>query len=308
MERFDVFVPAECVGQRADRFLADLEEIELTRSALQRLFEQGLVQCSGQPVAKNRKLRAGEHLTVDLPDAKPLEAQPQNIPLEIVYEDEYLLVVNKPKGMVVHPAPGSPDGTLVNALLYHCAGRLSSIGGVVRPGIVHRIDKDTTGLLVVAENDAAHLSLAKQIAEKSCHREYLALLEGVLREDSGRVETLIGRDPKDRLKMAVLPAGGRRAVTLFSVAERFPAHTLVHFTLQTGRTHQIRVHAKYLGHPVVGDPVYGYKKQRFDLEGQLLHAYRLTLTHPRTGERMCFEAPLPADFAHVLEILRNERG
>ena len=310
MERFDVFVPAECAGQRADRFLADLEEIELTRSALQRLFEQGLVQCGEKPVAKNLKLKAGDHLTVDLPDAKPLEAQPQNIPLEIVYEDEYLLVVNKPKGMVVHPAPGSPDGTLVNALLYHCAGRLSSIGGVVRPGIVHRIDKDTSGLLVVAKNDAAHLSLSAQIADKTCAREYLALCDGIFGQDSGRVETYIGRHPADRLKMAVVPAGkGKYAATNYDVVERFPqGYTLVHFVLETGRTHQIRVHCKYLGHPVTGDPVYGSKKQKFNLNGQLLHAFRLTLTHPRTGERMTFEAPLPAYFRKVLDALRGRAG
>ena len=290
---------------RADVFVS--ERAGMTRSAVKKLADEGRLFCDDAPVKAGHMLRAGSRVALDVPPPRPVRAQPEDIPVEVLYEDGDLAVINKPRGMAVHAGAGRVSGTLVNALLYRLKS-LSSINGVVRPGIVHRIDKDTTGLLVVAENDAAHLSLAKQIAEKSCQREYLALLEGVLREDSGRVETLIGRDPKDRLKMAVLPAGGRRAVTLFSVAERFPAHTLVHFTLQTGRTHQIRVHAKYLGHPVVGDPVYGYKKQRFDLEGQLLHAYRLTLTHPRTGERMCFEAPLPADFAHVLEILRNERG
>ena len=225
---------------------------------------------------------------------------------EQILADGDIAVINKPRGMSVHAGAGRVDGTLVNALLYRLKS-LSSINGEIRPGIVHRIDKDTTGLLVVAENDAAHLSLAKQIAEKTCHREYLALLEGVLKEDTGHIETNIGRDPKDRLKMAVLPFGGRRAVTDYEVVERFSENTLVHFTLQTGRTHQIRVHAKHLGHPVVGDPVYGYKKQRFTLDGQLLHAFRLTLTHPRTGERMTFEAPLPADFEHILAVLRAER-
>ena len=290
---------------RADVFVS--ERAGMTRSAVKKLADEGRLFCDDVPVKAGHMLRAGSRVALDVPPPRPVRAQPEDIPVEVLYEDGDLAVINKPRGMAVHAGAGRVSGTLVNALLYRLKS-LSSINGEVRPGIVHRIDKDTTGLLVVAENDAAHLSLAKQIAEKSCQREYLALLEGALREDSGRVETLIGRDPKDRLKMAVLPAGGRRAVTLFSVAERFPAHTLVHFTLQTGRTHQIRVHAKYLGHPVVGDPVYGYKKQRFDLEGQLLHAYRLTLTHPRTGERMCFEAPLPADFTHVLEILRNERG
>ena len=235
-----------------------------------------------------------------------MRAQPEDIPVEVIYEDGDIAVINKPRGMSVHAGAGRVDGTLVNALLYRLKS-LSSINGEIRPGIVHRIDKDTTGLLVVAENDAAHLSLAKQIAEKTCHREYLALLEGVLKEDTGHIETNIGRDPKDRLKMAVLPVGGRRAVTDYEVVERFSENTLVHFTLQTGRTHQIRVHAKHLGHPVVGDPVYGYKKQRFTLDGQLLHAFRLTLTHPRTGERMTFEAPLPADFEHILAVLRAER-
>ena len=259
------------------------------------------------PVKAGHVLKAGCRVSLDVPPPRAVRAEPEDIPVEVLYEDGDIAVINKPRGMAVHAGAGRVNGTLVNALLYRLKS-LSSINGEIRPGIVHRIDKDTTGLLVVAENDAAHLSLARQIAEKSCRREYLALLEGVLKEESGRVETLIGRDPKDRLKMAVLPAGGRRAVTQFSVVERFPAHTLVHFTLQTGRTHQIRVHAKYLGHPVVGDKVYGYKKQRFALEGQLLHAFRLTLTHPRTGERMTFEAPLPEDFENVLALLRRERG
>ena len=206
----------------------------------------------------------------------------------------------------MHAGAGNTRGTLVNALLFNLES-LSSINGKIRPGIVHRLDKDTSGLLVVAKNDAAHLSLSKQIAEKSCKREYLALLEGVLKEDSGRVVTQIGRDMKDRLKMAVLPAGkGRRAETEWSVEERFKNHTLVRFNLKTGRTHQIRVHAKYLSHPVVGDKLYGYQKQRFHLEGQLLHACRLTLTHPSTGEVMSFSSPLPDYFEKVLDVLRKE--
>ena len=290
---------------RADVFVS--AHTGLTRSAVKKLADEGRLFCDGVPVKAGHVLKAGCRVSLDVPPPRAVRAEPEDIPVEVLYEDGDIAIINKPRGMAVHAGAGRVNGTLVNALLYRLKS-LSSINGEIRPGIVHRIDKDTTGLLVVAENDAAHLSLAQQIAEKSCRREYLALLEGVLKEESGRVETLIGRDPKDRLKMAVLPAGGRRAVTQFSVVERFPAHTLVHFTLQTGRTHQIRVHAKYLGHPVVGDKVYGYKKQRFALEGQLLHAFRLTLTHPRTGERMTFEAPLPEDFENVLALLRRERG
>ncbi len=290
---------------RADVFVS--AHTGLTRSAVKKLADEGRLFCDGVPVKAGYVLKAGCRVSLDVPPPRAVRAEPEDIPVEVLYEDGDIAVINKPRGMAVHAGAGRVNGTLVNALLYRLKS-LSSINGEIRPGIVHRIDKDTTGLLVVAENDAAHLSLARQIAEKSCRREYLALLEGALKEESGRVETLIGRDPKDRLKMAVLPAGGRRAVTQFSVVERFPAHTLVHFTLQTGRTHQIRVHAKYLGHPVVGDKVYGYKKQRFALEGQLLHAFRLTLTHPRTGERMTFEAPLPEDFENVLALLRRERG
>ncbi len=290
---------------RADVFVS--AHTGLTRSAVKKLADEGRLFCDGVPVKAGHVLKAGCRVSLDVPPPRAVRAEPEDIPVEVLYEDGDIAIINKPRGMAVHAGAGRVNGTLVNALLYRLKS-LSSINGEIRPGIVHRIDKDTTGLLVVAENDAAHLSLARQIAEKSCRREYLALLEGALKEESGRVETLIGRDPKDRLKMAVLPAGGRRAVTQFSVVERFPAHTLVHFTLQTGRTHQIRVHAKYLGHSVVGDKVYGYKKQRFALEGQLLHAFRLTLTHPRTGERMTFEAPLPEDFENVLALLRRERG
>ena len=289
---------------RADIFVSG--QTGLTRSAVKKLADEGHLFCDDVPVKAGHMLRAGSRVRLEVPPPRPVRARPEDLPVEIVYEDGDIAVVNKPRGMAVHAGAGRTEGTLVNALLFRLKA-LSSINGEIRPGIVHRIDKDTTGLLVVAENDAAHLSLAAQIAEKSCSREYLALLEGVLREEEGRVETRIGRDPKDRLKMAVLPSGGRVAITEYRVAERFPAHTLVQFTLRTGRTHQIRVHAKYLGHPVVGDPVYGYKKQRFALGGQLLHAFRLTLTHPRTGERMQFEAPLPADFENVLCVLRRER-
>ena len=296
------FVAEDAV--RADLFLS--EKTGLTRSAVKKLAEEGHLFVDDVPVKAGHAVKAGNRVRLDVPPPHPIRAQPEDIPVDVLYEDGDIAIVNKPRGMAVHAGAGRVDGTLVNALLFRLKS-LSSINGEIRPGIVHRIDKDTTGLLVVAENDAAHLSLAAQIADKTCNREYLALLEGVVKEDTGRIETNIGRDPKDRLKMAVLPVGGRRAVTEYRVVERFRANTLVHFILKTGRTHQIRVHAKYLGHPVVGDPVYGYKKQRFELEGQLLHAFRLTLTHPRTGERMQFEAPLPDDFAHVLEVLRKEQ-
>lgn len=288
--RADVFV-SECTG--------------LTRSAVKKLADGGHILVNGAPAKAGQMLRAGETVSVEIPAPVPIRARPEDIPLDIVYEDTDIAVVNKPQGMTVHAGAGRTEGTLVNALLFRLHS-LSGINGEIRPGIVHRIDKDTSGLLVVAKNDAAHLSLAKQIAEKSCKREYLALLEGVLKEDSGHISTLIGRDPKDRLKMAVLPSGGRRAETDFFTVERFRDNTLVRFSLGTGRTHQIRVHAKYMGHPVVGDPTYGYKKQRFMLQGQLLHAYRLTLAHPVTGERMTFEAPLPDYFERVLSVVRAE--
>lgn len=294
-------VEAPC---RADVFVS--ERTGLSRSAVKKLADGGHVFADCVPVKAGQTLKAGTKVGVEIPAPVPIRAKPEDIPIDIVYEDEDIAVVNKPQGMTVHAGAGRAEGTLVNALLYRLHS-LSGINGEIRPGIVHRIDKDTSGLLVVAKNDAAHLSLAAQIAEKTCKREYLALLEGVVKEDTGHISTLIGRDPKDRLKMAVLPAGGRRAETDFFVLERFREHTLMRFSLQTGRTHQIRVHAKYIGHPVVGDPVYGYKKQRFSLGGQLLHAYRLTLTHPRTGETIIFEAPLPDYFEHVLGVLRREQ-
>ncbi|MDE7296897.1 MAG: RluA family pseudouridine synthase [Clostridia bacterium] len=288
---------------RVDIFLS--ERTGLTRSNIKKLCENGHVTVAGKPARAGQVLRIGEEVSLTVPDPVPIAAKAEDIPLDIVYEDEDLAVINKPQGMTVHAGAGNYEGTLVNALLFRLDS-LSGINGELRPGIVHRIDKDTSGLLVVAKNDTAHLSLSKQIEEKSCKREYLALLEGVLEKEKGQVATDIGRDPKDRLRMAVVPAGtGRRAVTDYTVERRFRSHTLVRFSLQTGRTHQIRVHAKHLGHPVVGDMTYGYKKQRFQLSGQLLHAYRLELTHPRTGERMQFSAPLPDYFKHVLEVLEK---
>ncbi len=290
---------------RADLFLS--ERTNLTRSAVKKLADADMVWVNGVSAKAGTALKAGDRAKICIPDPVPIAAKAEDIPIDIVYEDGDIAVVNKPQGMTVHAGAGNYEGTLVNALLYRL-NSLSGINGELRPGIVHRIDKETSGLLVVAKNDAAHLSLSKQIAEKTAKREYLALLEGVLKEDRGTIVTQMGRDPKDRLRQAVLPAGeGRRAETDFFVEERFKQNTLARFSLKTGRTHQIRVHAKYIGHPVVGDKVYGYQRQRFALEGQLLHAFRLTLTHPVTGERMMFEAPMPEVFAHVLQILRQEK-
>lgn len=303
MKRLSFTAEEDC---RADVFLSS--KAGLTRSAVKKLADEGKVTADGKAVKAGQLLRAGMQIELEIPDPVPIAAMPEDIPIEIVYEDDDIAVVNKPQGMTVHAGAGNYEGTLVNALLFRLKA-LSGINGELRPGIVHRIDKDTSGLLVVAKNDMAHLSLSKQIAEKTCCREYLALLEGVVKSDSGTISTDIGRDPKDRLKMAVLPAGkGRSAVTDYFVEKRYVANTLVRFSLHTGRTHQIRVHAKHMGHPVVGDPVYGYKKQRFSLDGQLLHAFRLTLTHPTSGERMSFTAPLPDYFERVLSILDREQN
>ena len=302
MNRQTFSVETDC--PRADVFLSG--ELDMTRSGLKKLFEQGLVILNGKPIKAGQALKAGDEVNITVPDPVAIEAKAEDIPIEIVYEDGDIAVVNKPQGMTVHAGAGNYEGTLVNALLYRLKN-LSGVGGAIRPGIVHRIDKDTSGLLVVAKNDAAHLSLSEQIKDKTCKREYFALLEGVIKEDGGHIATYIGRDPKNRLKMAVLPLGqGRSAETDYTIVERFKENTLAHFSLRTGRTHQIRVHAKHIGHPVVGDKLYGYQKQRFALEGQLLHAQKLTLTHPRTGEVMTFEAPLPDYFERVLSILRRE--
>lgn len=282
------------------------EKLHITRSAAKRLIDEGGVFVGGKAAKASRPVRAGEEISARIPEPKPLDLTPEDIPVGIVYEDEDIAVIDKPQGLTVHAGNGHPDGTLVNALLFRLHS-LSTINGVVRPGIVHRIDKDTSGLLVVAKNDAAHLSLSAQIADKTCAREYLALCEGIFKEDRGTVDTCIGRHPTDRVKMAVLPAGrGRRAVTRYEVVKRYErGYTLVRFSLETGRTHQIRVHCRYLGHPIVGDPVYGIKKQKFDLNGQLLHAFRLSLDHPKTGERMTFTSPLPDYFRRVLEKLEK---
>lgn len=290
---------------RADVFLSE-NLTGYTRSAVKKLFSGGYVSINGKPAKPSQAVSAGDVVRATLPAAEEYSAKPENIPLDIIYEDGDVAVVNKPQGMTVHAGNGNTEGTLVNALLYRLDS-LSGINGVLRPGIVHRIDKDTSGLLVVAKNDKAHLSLSKQIEEKTCRRTYLALLEGVVKRDGGTVTTYIGRDPSDRIKMAVVsPEKGKLAITDYTVLKRYKENfTLCRFDLHTGRTHQIRVHARHIGYPVVGDPVYGIKKQRFSLNGQLLHAWRLQFTHPATGEEMCFEAPLPDYFKSVLSKLKE---
>ena len=305
MEQREFVVEQETAGQRIDRFLSG-EDTGLSRSALQALVADGHVLCNGRLVAKSLKLKAGDTIVLEIPDAKPIEAVPQDIPLEIVYEDEHLLVVNKPKGMVVHPAPGKPDGTMVNALLWHCAGRLSGIGGAIRPGIVHRIDKDTSGLLVVAKTDAAHQALTEQMSVHSIHRVYHAVVYGNLKEDTGFVEAPIGRDPKDRKKMAVTQQNSKYAYTAWQVLERFGNFTYIACKLKTGRTHQIRVHMASIGHPLAGDAVYGPKNCIRSLNGQCLHAKELGFVHPATGEWMQFDSSLPDWFQDYLSRLRKE--
>ncbi|MGI5855158.1 MAG: RluA family pseudouridine synthase [Candidatus Merdivicinus sp.] len=290
-------------GVRLDAFLAG--KMEKTRSAVQKLIEQGNVLVNGSAAAKNARLREGDQVEAEIPPPETLDVKPQNIPLDIVYEDGELLVVNKPKGMVVHPAAGNPDGTLVNALLFHCGESLSGINGVIRPGIVHRIDKDTSGLLIVAKNDRAHQSLAEQIAAHSFTRIYNAVVYGSLKEEKGTVSAAIGRHPSDRKRMAVLSSGGREAVTHYRVLERFPGFTLVECRLETGRTHQIRVHMAHIGHPVAGDPVYGPKRCITELRGQCLHARVIGFVHPSTGEYLEFDSGLPAYFEQFLAKLRR---
>ncbi len=294
-------------GQRLDKLLSG-ELPELSRSALQSLIAKGCVTSGGKALSKSAKLPLGQEVTVLLPDPAPLEVEAQNIPLDIVYEDGDLLVVNKFKGMVVHPAPGNPNGTLVNALLYHCGESLSGINGVIRPGIVHRIDKDTSGLLIVAKNDTAHQKLAEQIQAHSFTREYRAIVYGNFKEEAGTVDQPLGRHPTDRKKMAVLPHSptARQAVTHYFLEENLPGFAYLRLRLETGRTHQIRVHMAYLGHPVAGDPVYGPKKVLSFLQGQCLHAGKIGFVHPRTGEYLEFTAPLPPYFTEFLEKLRRE--
>ena len=305
-------VSADDVGKRVDAYVS--ENAELTRSAAAKLLESGDITVNGRDVAKNYKLRTGDTVEIEFPEPVSDKAEPENIPLDVVYEDEDIIVVNKPSGMVVHPAAGNPSGTLVNALLYHCKGSLSGIGGVVRPGIVHRIDKDTSGLLVVAKNDDAHNSLASQLKTHAVSRVYYAVVIGSFSEDLGTVDAPIGRHPSDRKKMAVLKEGqgtARNAVTHYSTLARYKGFSLVKCELETGRTHQIRVHMAYKGHPLLGDAVYGGGKTAFEaanknlVSGQCLHAKELKLTHPKTGKLMHFECELPDEMKKIIEKLER---
>ena len=289
-------------GVRMDVALTQLLE-DVTRSAAQRLLEEGRVTCDGRTVKKNEKTVAGQVLTVDLPEPEAVDIVPQDIPLDIRYEDDDVIVLNKPKGLVVHPAAGHADGTLVNALLYHCAGSLSGINGELRPGIVHRIDKDTSGLLIVAKNDFAHQKLAAQLADHTLARTYEAIVCGGVKDDSGTIDAPIGRHPTDRKKMAVTEKNSRHAVTHYEVIARYRGYTHIRCRLETGRTHQIRVHMAYKGHPILGDMVYGHKKPELGMDSQCLHARELTFLHPRTDEPVTVRCELPEYFTEVLSKL-----
>ena len=303
MEKLMFEIDEQQVGKRLDAFLSENIEGQ-SRSYIQKLIEQETVFVKGKPSKSNYKLRLGDNVEVCIPDPVPLDVVAEDIELNIVYEDEDVIVLNKPQGMVVHPAHGNYTGTIVNALLSHC-DNLSGINGVMRPGIVHRIDKDTSGIIIIAKNNEAHVSLSEQLKEHSITRRYNALVEGVVKTDEGTIETMIGRNPRNRKEMAIVSTNGKRAVTHYTVLERFEGYTLIEARLETGRTHQIRVHMAHIGHPIVGDPVYGYKKQKFHTEGQLLHARVLGFIHPRTGEYKEFEAPLPDYFTNILSKIRK---
>lgn len=297
-------VSPEDAGVRIDKYLAE-QLPDITRSYLQKLLKDGSVQMNGKPVKASTKTAAGALIALTIPEPEEPEILPEDIPLDILYEDSDVILINKPKNMVVHPAAGHYTGTLVNALMYHCRGDLSGINGVLRPGIVHRIDKDTTGVLIVCKNDRAHNALAEQLKEHSITRKYRAIVCGNLKEDEGTVDAPLGRHPQDRKKMAIVRSGGKRAVTHYRVLERFGNDTYIECQLETGRTHQIRVHMASLGHPLLGDEIYGRAKSPFKLEGQTLHAMVLGFIHPTTGEYMEFEAPLPEYFEKLLEKLRK---
>lgn len=303
-ESFDL--TSDIAGIRIDKYLTESLN-GFTRSAVSKLIEDNNVIVNGKAVNKNYKLRENDSINIFVPDAVPLEAEAENIPLDIVYEDDDLLVVNKPKDMVVHPAAGNYTGTLVNALLFHCKDSLSGINGVIRPGIVHRIDKDTSGLLIVAKNDLAHLDLAQQIKEHSFHRAYEAVVYGNIKEEKGTVHQPIGRNPKDRKKMAVTDKNSKDAITHYEVIKRFGDFTHIRCVLETGRTHQIRVHMAYTGHPLAGDSVYGPKKVITELKGQCLHAGEIGFLHPRTKEYLEFKAPLPDYFNKFITKLEKKQ-
>lgn len=295
-------ITAEMSGVRIDVFLAE-KLPEVSRSGAQKLIDAGLVTLGGKPVRKNHRTEPGQVFTVTLPEPEPANALPEDIPLDIVYEDDDVVVVNKPRGMVVHPAPGHASGTLVNALLYHCGDSLSGVGGALRPGIVHRIDKDTSGLIIAAKNDAAHQHLSNQLSDRSLSRVYEAVVCGNLREDTGRIDAPIGRHPTDRKRMAVTEKNSRPAATRYEVITRYNGYTHVRCILETGRTHQIRVHMAYIGHPVLGDLIYGRKKPEKGLSGQCLHAKKIKFIHPTKNVPMEFETELPDYFQEVLRRL-----
>ena len=302
MQTLKINAAEENKGERLDKFIADNSDI--SRSYAAKLCEDGLVLCGEKQLLKKSMILGTEEITINVPEPEEHSIEPENIPLNIVYEDSDVIVVNKPQGLCVHPAPGNERGTLVNGLVYHCGDELSAINGVIRPGIVHRIDKDTSGLLIVAKNNEAHLKLSEQLKERKAMRKYVALVNGNIKEDSGTINKPIGRNPSDRKKMAVV-FGGREAVTHFNVLERFGQYTLVECILETGRTHQIRVHMASIGHSIVGDPLYGIKKEKFNLNGQLLHAKTIGFVHPRTGKMMEFTSDTPEYFENVLEKLRK---
>lgn len=305
MEKIVLIPKEENIGERIDKFISDNTE-DISRSYVATLSKEGLIICNGKAVLKNYKLKGGEIIEIELPEPQIQDVCPEDIPLDIVYEDDCLLVINKPQGMVVHPAAGNYTGTLVNALLFHCKDSLSAINGVVRPGIVHRIDKETSGLLVVAKDNQTHIGLSEQIKSKKALRSYWALVNGRVKEN-GTVDAPIARHPKDRKKMAVV-MGGRDAVTHYRVLEDFGEYTLLECVLETGRTHQIRVHMAHIGHSIVGDKVYGIKKEKFNLDGQLLHAKTLGFDHPKTLEPMQFSSEIPEYFKNVLETLRRKNN
>ena len=306
MDAFTLSVEAENTGRRLDQFIA--EELDaMSRNAVQKLIEQAHVLVNQKPAKANYKLRQGDLISVFVPEPENMAIEPEPIPLDIAYEDTELIVINKPRGMVVHPAPGHYSGTLVNALLHHCGKSLSGINGVIRPGIVHRIDKDTSGLLVAAKTNTAHNALAEQLATHSMARVYDAIVLHNIKKDEGTVDKPLARSPKDRKKIAIVE-GGRRAVTHYTVQERFGSYTYIKAQLETGRTHQIRVHMASLGHPLLGDQVYGPEKQPLSVAGQMLHAGLLGFRHPVTNATMEFTAPLPEDFASILEKLRRRYG
>lgn len=295
----------ELAGNRIDKVLPTLDE-NLTRVMAQKLIEQENVKVNGKSVKTSYKLNENDKVEVEIPEVKEISIKAQDIPVEVLYEDNDIIVVNKPKGLVVHPANGNPDGTLVNALMKICKGTLSGIGGEIRPGIVHRLDKDTSGVLIVAKNDKAHLALCEQIKNREVKKTYLALTRGIIKENEATINMPIGRSTTDRKKMAVVKTG-KEAITHFKVLERFKENTLLEINLETGRTHQIRVHLSQIGYPIVGDMVYSNGKNKFGVQGQMLHAWKIKFMHPITGKEMEIEAPLPPYFEDVLEKLKEEK-